>query len=72
MTSNELVQDPFVACVCIYIYIHTRVHHVVGRLELWLEWLSDEILLCETFPEKMEMRLLFEAATEDYLCKKVT
>ena len=39
--------------------------------ELWLEWINDEIPLTGLFPESvLELRVLFESAVEDYLCKE--
>lgn len=41
-------------------------------IALWLEWVRDEIPLTGLIAESaLELRLLFEAAIEDYLCKEV-
>ena len=38
-------------------------------LDLWLQWISDELPLCSIPEAALEMRELFEVAVKDYLCK---
>ena len=38
-------------------------------LELWLEWLRDEIPLATDEKERKHVYDLFERAVKDYLCK---
>ena len=48
-------------CVCAW-YV------VFVVLELWLEWIQDEMPLVSIPEASMELRQLFDRATEDYLC----
>ena len=50
------------ACVLHFVHVHVS-------LELWLEWLKDELPLASVPEASMELRQLFERATEDYLCE---
>ena len=46
--------------------------HLVNILELWLEWLKDEMPL-ECIPEQREKLIsLFDRAVKDYQCKSIS
>ena len=52
----------------LHTYIEMCINYVYS--DLWLEWLNDELPLTGLIAESaLEMRLLFESATKDYLCK---
>ena len=50
-------------CVCV-----CDIYVVFVVLELWLEWIQDEMPLVSIPEASMELRQLFDRATEDYLC----
>ena len=43
--------------------------NLICYLELWLQWISDELPLCSIPEAALEMKELFETAVKDYLCK---
>lgn len=51
-------------CIMIILYII-----LFFLLELWLEWLRDEIPLATDESERKHVYDLFERAVKDYLCK---
>lgn len=54
-------------CVCVRVWLIPS----LCILELWLEWLQDELPLVSVPEASMELRQVFERATEDYLCECV-
>ncbi len=48
---------------------HPHTSHTVT--ELWLQWIRDELPLCSLPEAALQLRILFETAVEDYLCKYV-
>ena len=47
----------------------TTVRACVCTLEMWLEWIRDELPLVSIPEASTELRQLFERATKDYLCE---
>ena len=54
-------------CVCVCVCV-CDIYVVFVVLELWLEWIQDEMPLVSIPEASMELRQLFDRATEDYLC----
>ena len=61
-----LTEGRVCVCACVRACVYTSEKLI---LELWLEWLRDELPLVSVPEAGMELRQLFERATEDYLCE---
>lgn len=59
-------------CVLHVAFLHWR-YVLIGRAEIWLDWLKDEIGLVEgDEAEREKIYELFEKAVTDYICKRGT
>jgi len=71
----SLLSLPSLPLSCL-LFLHTLVDldgnsSYVISVELWLEWLGDELPLASLPEASAELRALFEQAVGDYLCTSV-